>query len=241
MIRMLRAMLFVGAVAGLGLTLRWATAGFLAGASSADFASLVSLLAAAVAWSAYGWLCLAVTATMLERAPGVLGRYAAAFASRVTSGTSRTLLRSALGVAAVAPLTVGVAHAAPAEPAHTIQAHWAPVEPASRVHFATDPTRQLPAPDRPTTERRLAVPDRPTVGAPTRYTPVRHVVRSGDSLWSIAAAELGPDAGDTAIASRWPQWYAANAAAVGADPDLIRPGQTLRAPANHTSTTNEEK
>ena len=76
------------------------------------------------------------------------------------------------------------------------------------------------------------------MGAPTRYTPVRHVVRPGDSLWAIAASELGPDAGETAIARRWPQWYAANAAAIGPDPDLIRPGQTLQAPA---STTNEEK
>lgn len=56
------------------------------------------------------------------------------------------------------------------------------------------------------------------------------VVRKGDSLWSIAAAQLGPDATDAQIARAWPRWYAANREAIGADPDLILPGMQLRAP-----------
>ncbi|TCC28266.1 LysM peptidoglycan-binding domain-containing protein [Kribbella speibonae] len=83
---------------------------------------------------------------------------------------------------------------------------------------------------------RVGVPDRPTSGAPTRYTelraavPVRVVVRKGDSLWSIAARELGPSATAEAIAARWPDWYAANRHVIGNDPDLILPGQVLRIP-----------
>ncbi|TCC02040.1 LysM peptidoglycan-binding domain-containing protein [Kribbella soli] len=83
---------------------------------------------------------------------------------------------------------------------------------------------------------RVGVPDRPTAGAPTRYTdlrpavPVRIVVRKGDSLWNIAARELGPGATADAIAARWPDWYAANRHVIGNDPDLILPGQVLRIP-----------
>jgi uncharacterized membrane protein YgcG len=55
-------------------------------------------------------------------------------------------------------------------------------------------------------------------------------VRPGDSLWSIAARELGPGARAGDIAVAWPRWWAANRALVGADPNLIHPGQRLRAP-----------
>jgi nucleoid-associated protein YgaU len=56
------------------------------------------------------------------------------------------------------------------------------------------------------------------------------VVRTGDSLWSIAAARLGPLASDAQIAASWPRWYARNASMIGPDPDLLTPGQTLAAP-----------
>ncbi len=301
-IRVLRGLLFVAAVLGLGATLRWATAGTVDGLSTADLMSLAGLLAGTVAWAAYGWLCLAIAATVLERVPGVLGRAASALVGGITSDGSRALLRSALGVAAVAPLTVGVAHAASAAPvgepvhtvlahtvtqahtaqahtaqahtvhAHTVQAQWAAVEPPSTVRFTdpvtgqftgrpatTEPASRVRFAERPGPhDMRLAIPDRPTVGAPTRYTPLQParrtgpatqrqvVVRAGDSLWAIAAAELGPEAGDAAIATRWPQWYAANAGRVGPDPDLIKPGQILhtptQAPTQHPpSTTNQEK
>lgn len=57
-----------------------------------------------------------------------------------------------------------------------------------------------------------------------------HVVRPGDSLWSIARAHLGPQATDTEVAAEWPRWYATNRAVIGADPHLIHPGQHLLAP-----------
>jgi LysM repeat protein len=56
------------------------------------------------------------------------------------------------------------------------------------------------------------------------------VVGRGDCLWSIAATHLPPDASDAEIAAAWPRWYAANRETIGADPDLILPGQRLTIP-----------
>jgi nucleoid-associated protein YgaU len=68
----------------------------------------------------------------------------------------------------------------------------------------------------------LPLPDRPHGPAHPRRHPLV-TVHDGDSLWSIAEEHLG--AGD-----RWPEIYALNRSAVGADPDLIRPAQRLRLP-----------
>lgn len=73
----------------------------------------------------------------------------------------------------------------------------------------------------------LPMPDRPVEGAPQRWGVV---VRPGDSLWWIAAQELGPGATESQVSSRWPQWYRANRDQIGADPDFILPGIVLRAP-----------
>lgn len=58
------------------------------------------------------------------------------------------------------------------------------------------------------------------------------VVRTGDTLWGIAARTLGPGASDAEIAAEWPRWYAANAPTIGPDPDVLLPGQVLVAPAS---------
>lgn len=65
---------------------------------------------------------------------------------------------------------------------------------------------------------------------PDEAAATTRTVRSGDSLWSIARAALGADASDAQVAAEWPRWYAANRSVIGADPDLIRPGQVLVAP-----------
>jgi nucleoid-associated protein YgaU len=69
------------------------------------------------------------------------------------------------------------------------------------------------------------------------------VVKTGDSLWSIAAAELGPNATAEAIAGRWPQWYEANRQLIGPNPNLIIPGQVLNppAPSHPVPPTHQEK
>ncbi|KDA44603.1 LysM peptidoglycan-binding domain-containing protein [Frankia sp. BMG5.23] len=56
------------------------------------------------------------------------------------------------------------------------------------------------------------------------------VVLRGDSLWSIAARHLGPNATQEQIAAEWPRWWAANSDLIGHDPNLIFPGQRLKPP-----------
>ncbi len=56
------------------------------------------------------------------------------------------------------------------------------------------------------------------------------VVRRGDTLWELAAADL-PEAADAAtVAAHWRELYDVNRAVIGPDPDLILPGQQLRMP-----------
>ncbi len=80
----------------------------------------------------------------------------------------------------------------------------------------------------------LPLPERPTGGLPRAPLPSgEHVtVRPGDSLWRIAAASLRPGAGDVAVTVRWQGIYQRNRHVIGADPDLIRPGQRLLTPGN---------
>ncbi len=56
------------------------------------------------------------------------------------------------------------------------------------------------------------------------------VVKAGDSLWTLAAQQLGPLATDSEIARQWPAWFRINRSIIGSDPALILPGQILRAP-----------
>jgi hypothetical protein len=57
-----------------------------------------------------------------------------------------------------------------------------------------------------------------------------HAVRPGDTLWDIAAADLGPGAPDAAVADHWRRIHRHNAEVLGPDPDLIHPGTVLRMP-----------
>lgn len=56
------------------------------------------------------------------------------------------------------------------------------------------------------------------------------VVAEGDSLWSICAKHLGPQATVEEIATYWPQIYKANERAIGANPDQLMPGTVIELP-----------
>lgn len=61
------------------------------------------------------------------------------------------------------------------------------------------------------------------------------VVEPGDTLWAIAAGRLaaeqaGTPLADAEIAAAVTRWHHANRQALGANPDLIRPGMVLRQP-----------
>jgi LysM domain-containing protein len=87
----------------------------------------------------------------------------------------------------------------------------------------------LPLPDRAVAWRHGARADHPA--AP----PQTVVVRSGDTLWSIAARGLPPDSPAVDITARWHSIYAANRSLIGPDPDVIVPGQQLRLPGKERS------
>ena len=93
-----------------------------------------------------------------------------------------------------------------------------------------DPMSPLFTPDPPAPEA-----DRHQ-GAETRERSDAEVtVRAGDSLWDIAAEQLGPQATDWEIAELWPQWYEANREAIGGDPGHLLPGTVLTPPEHDPS------
>ena len=55
-------------------------------------------------------------------------------------------------------------------------------------------------------------------------------MRPGDTLWSLAADRLGPEATTAQITAAWPRLYAANRDVIGPDPAHIEPGQHLTLP-----------
>jgi nucleoid-associated protein YgaU len=67
-------------------------------------------------------------------------------------------------------------------------------------------------------------PDAPMTGTADTVAPCRHVVRQGDSLWSIAEEHLGSG-------RRYPEIAALNRDVLGAGPDFLTPGTALRLPA----------
>ncbi|MFZ0140977.1 MAG: LysM peptidoglycan-binding domain-containing protein [Aeromicrobium sp.] len=82
----------------------------------------------------------------------------------------------------------------------------------------------------------LRLPDRPLVAdiEPVTKQPTV-VVQSGDTLWAIARARLGPRADVAATAHEVARWHATNRKVIGDDPDLIHPGQRLDPPSKDRS------
>ncbi|MGY1726655.1 hypothetical protein ACI79J_06755 [Geodermatophilus sp. SYSU D01062] len=166
---------------------------------------------AVVAWAVWAWGALGLALTALSALPGLAGAAAGALLRRVVPASGRRAAALALGVGlATAPVLSGCAAAGPV----VVATAGAPAPPA-----VPDWPAPVPAP---------AVPDWP---APA---PGEHVVLRGECLWTIAAADLrartGAEPPDAATAAAVGRWWAANAAVIGPDPDLLLPGQVLRPP-----------
>jgi hypothetical protein len=110
-----------------------------------------------------------------------------------------------------------------------------------QVMASASATRAASVPDAPRESTQVPVPGWTPPAAPVPAhapdlvsrgsAPDRTVVvRGGDTLWSIAAHHLGPDATAEEIAAAWPRWHEANRGVIGDDPDLVLPGQQLVAP-----------
>ena len=130
-------------------------------------------------------------------------------------------LRRVVLVACGLALTGGIATQAQAD------------EPESGHRTGRHLVEGLPLPDRATTTMQVS----PVFArAATRHHRARTsdqafvVVRPGDTLWELSRRDLPRAAGDRAVAGHVRDIHAANQAVIGADPDLIRPGQRLRMP-----------
>ena len=105
---------------------------------------------------------------------------------------------------------------------------WLPARPVKAGRHA----RSQPAPAG-------AVPSTTGTGAAGRSREV--VVRRGDTLWAIASRHLGADASAEEVARAWPEWFSANRAVIGADPDHLVPGERLRVPRSAASNNTASK
>ena len=183
-------------------------------AVSADEAA--GTLARTGLWVAAVWLGLGLLAATAIHLPGGLGR--------IARSVSRALLPAAVYRLVAGAVGLGVLLAPVAAGARGVSAPHAGAGPASAASSA------LPAPTWPSNPPR-STPRLPAPAVPTAH-PERAdvVVRAGDSLWHIAAQQLGSRASSAEIAATWPRWYAANRPVIGADPDLIMPGDHLHAP-----------
>jgi len=103
------------------------------------------------------------------------------------------------------------------------------------------PSVPVSADDRPTPPALtgLPLPDRavgPAHHASSSATPAPSpatrtvLVRTGDSLWRLAAADLPAGATALDVTERWHRIHRLNLAVIGPDPDLIHPGQRLVLP-----------
>jgi nucleoid-associated protein YgaU len=204
---------------------------------AADPAAPLLAAAALLAWALVAWLLALTLSTAAGRLPGLAGAVCGQVAQRLAPTAVRRLVEVALGVSVVVGATAvpASAVAAPPPPAPRVAAlDWPAATPLP--HPLDWPAAAGPA-ARGTSAQRvdvrsLAAPAEPAPAAAARRTaPAVVTVRPGDSLWAIAADHLPAGADDARIAQAWPSWWAANRAAVGADPDLIHPGLQLHPPA----------
>ena len=162
--------------------------------------ALVLSAAGLTAWVVWAWGSLGLALTAASAVPGAVG----GAAGRLL----RVLLPAGARRSAALALGIGLGIAAP------VLLH-SPVVGTGHVILAGASTPG-------------AVPDWPAEQAADS-----HVVVHGDCLWDIAAAGLGTAGSpgtNAAIAGAVQAWWSANAQVIGPNPDLILPGQVLRAP-----------
>ena len=182
-----------------------------------------------------------IPATVHRIAVGIL-TLLATVASVVTPSVASadTSLRGWLESPSV-PTTV-VTPAPVPNPTSPLPAPIAPPTPSAapvlHPHTSAAPPPSSPGPTRSPSTRALTpvAPAKPTPTAPADPqhavdSSVQYVVVAGDCLWDIAARLIGSGASNAAIDRGWRAIYAANRAAIGADPGLIHPGLVLTIPA----------
>ena len=191
--------------------------------AATPFDQLLALLATLALVACGLWFWLVTTLITLEAALGATAHPSRLARASCPDGLRRLLL-AACGLALASGLMT---------PATAVESRPVPSPDAGTLVG-------LPLPDRatvvsaPTT---LAVIT--TVGAerphrmhaarprPAALPPRTVRVQAGDTLWSLAASTLSPDASDADIAKTCRAIYDHNRRVIGGDPNLILPGTTL--------------
>ena len=108
-----------------------------------------------------------------------------------------------------------------------------PGAPSKNAKTSRPTTPRQPATQSPPVSKKSPLPTTGSAPGQGRRTTAENtiVVLRGDSLWSIAWAELGPSATDAQVQHRVQDWYRRNSSTIGANPHLIYPGTILTAPA----------
>jgi len=182
-------------------------------------AALLDLLAL-VAEALTAYLVVVVVLRLFAGLPGLAGHLAGRSTRLVTVPVARRTLDAVLGTALMAQVAFSpvVAHAGTLPDLGSgLGSRRATTAPAAAVAAAQAIAGNLQA--------------GAGAGAGSGSAAATYTVRPGDTLWAIAAGYL--PAGVVApaeITAYWHQVFAANRAVIGADPDLIRPGQRLVIP-----------
>lgn len=200
----------------------WAADIRAAGSTASPDAGIL-LVAAAAGTLACPWIWVVATSTVIDHLRGRQLR---------RTGVVRRLVLGACGVAVTFS----------ALPAHA--------EVAGPEHSGTDVLNGLPFPDRATGGSAPSHRESPPQQAPPRPAQVAepttgsktepvsdpsadstdsavHVVRPGDSLWRIAATHSPASSDNSDFQARARALYEENRDVIGAEPDLIHPGQEL--------------
>ena len=194
--------------------------GLLATASRMDGAEAAVLLVShALLLAALIWVCLASLAVVAEVWRGQVGQAGPAVPLLVRRG-----VLAACGVALIGSVAAGPAHAEDDVRREALHGLQMPTRLAAEPDSATLPPHPGPAMSVRSVEAAALK------AAPKAAPKAEHLVQSGESLWTIAAAGLPSRASDDAISARWRAIWHLNSAALGSDPDHIVPGQLLRLP-----------
>lgn len=136
----------------------------------------------------------------------------------ILRATTPRIIRGALFAGTAGALAIAPAHA---------DRGIAPPGNHTAVRVTSHSLAGLPYPDRPISER----PHPSRTQSADRIV----IVRPGDTLWAIARRFLPDDASESAVARSCAEWFVANRAVIGNNPDLIIPAQRLRPPTKEHS------
>ncbi len=197
--------------------------------------ALLVVLAWALTAAGWTWGALGLALTGLSTLPGWVGRVATGAVLVLLPAGARRAAAVAVGLSLVAAPAGTTAFTAGPSAATVVAVGaasdaWAPDVPGGQV------SPDWPVGNRQGTASPAPGPSLPTVPDwPTAATADEHVVVRGDCLWHVAERWLaqqtpGIPPGPAAVALAVDAWWRANAGVIGADPDLLLPGQVLVPP-----------